>query len=228
MIKYGMSLSLIILTITCVSSLLSLSLIIVMLSTQVDKEDIVSEQVDKEDIVSEYGCSLTLGIDKPSSVGRFEGIRTNPALHEIKIYYCNVDGFDDIRLVNRYEDRPDVYEFIMRPGSTATITFLLDVSWLEAGDYRDGKEYRYKGIEAFLFLTIHQPIITRITYDEGVIFHPAKFYILSDEYILVEYVIEVDEEVKERTNYTVLEGPYTYSIYPLFSAPHGLYITIIK
>jgi hypothetical protein len=222
-----MGLSLIILTITCVSSLLSLSLIIVMLSTQTDK-DSVNEQADKEDIVSEYGCSLTLGVDKPSSVGRFEGIRTSPAVNDIKIYYCNVDGFDDIRLVSRYEDRPDEYEFIMRPGSTATITFLLDLSWLGAGDYMDGKEYRYKGIEAFLFLTIHQPIITRITYDEGVILHPTKFYILSDEYILVEYVIEVDEEVKERTNYTIIEGPYTYSIYPLFSSPHGLYITIRK
>ncbi len=84
----------------------------------------------------------------------------------------------------------------------------------------------YKGIEAFLFLTIHQPIITRITYDEGVVLHPTRFYILSDEYILVEYVIEVDE-VKERTDYTVLEGPYTYNIYSLFSA-HGLYITIRK
>jgi len=217
MIKYGMSLSLIILTITCVSSLLSLSLIIVMLSTQVDKEDIVSE----------HGCSLTLGIDKPSSVGRFEGIRTSPALLNIKVYYCNVDGFDDIRLVHRREGWPDTYEFIMRPGSEATITFLLDVSQLVAGDYMDVKEYRYKGIDAFLFLTIHQPIITRITYDEGVALYPTKFFILSDEYILVTYGIVVDEEVKERSNYSVLEGPYTYDIYPLFSA-HGLYITIRK
>ncbi len=129
-VKYGMSLSLIILTITCVSSLLSLSLIIVMLSTQVDKEDIVSE----------YGCSLTLGIDKPSSVGRFEGIFSGGRL-PITVYYCDAKGFDDIRLVHRYEGRPDVYEFIMSPGSTATITFLLDVRWLEAGDYRNGKEY---------------------------------------------------------------------------------------
>ena len=220
-----MGLSLIILTITCVSSLLSLSLIIVMLSTQTDK-DSVNEQADKKDIVSEYGCSLTLGIDKPSSVGRFEGIRTSPALLPIKVYYCNVNGFDDIRLIHRSEDRPDSYEFIMRPGSEATITFLLDVSQLVAGDYMDGKEYKYKGIKAFLFLTIDQPIITKIIYEEGVALYPTKFFILSDEYILVTYGIVVDEEVKERTKYSVLEGPYTYSMY-LFDAL-DLYITIRK
>jgi hypothetical protein len=213
-----MRLSLVLGIIGALLSLIIIIIITIILPIQFD--------IDKKDIVSEYGCSLTLGIDKPSSVGRFEGISTHPALLPIKVYYCNVNGFDDIRLIHRSEDRPDSYEFIMRPGSEATITFLLDVSQLVAGGYMDGKEYKYKGIKAFLFSTIDQPIITKIIYEEGVALYPTKFFILSDEYILVTYGIVVDEEVKERTKYSVLEGPYTYSMYLFYAL--DLYITIRK
>jgi len=188
---------------------------------------ILSTQVGKKDIVSEYGCSLTLGIDKPSTIRLPEGLYSGGLTLGIKMYYCNVNGFDDIRLVNVGRDKgmADSYQFIMRPGSVATITFLLDISELLVSDDRSGKEYR--GIEAVLFYSAYpafEPIITTITYEEGVIIKPIYLNIISDNYLLVEYAIEVKEDVKERIESYIL-GPNTYFVRPFYALP-PLYITI--
>ncbi len=87
-------------------------------------KDIVSES----DIASKYGYPSTLGIDKQSSIRWPEGLYSSPPPSDIKVYYCDIKGFTDIKFVKQNKFGFNEYEFVMRPGSTAAITFLLDVS----------------------------------------------------------------------------------------------------
>ncbi len=194
----------------------SISLItVIILSTN---EDIVSES----DITSEYGCSSTLGIDKPSSIRWPEGLYVSPPPSDIKVYYCDIKGFTDIRFVKQNEFGSNEYEFVMRPGSTATITFLLDVSeeWIMDNN---GKVYR--GIKAMMPPVIPEPLFRSITYPEGFFLYPSSVQILSNEHVLVKYTIEVDKDIIERPKYVSVLGPNIYYI-SIFGPNNAFYISI--
>jgi hypothetical protein len=179
----------------------------------------------KVDIVSKYGCSTTLGIDKPSSIRWPEGLYSGGIL-PIKVYYCDVKGFADIRFVTRNNFGFNEYEFVMRPGSTATITLLLDVSELWVKELDTGKVYT--GVKAMI--RPEKPpafYLLSYTYPEGFYFYPSSVQILSNEYVLVTYTAEADKDIIKRTTVGTVLG---LNVYPILisGANNAFYISIIR
>jgi hypothetical protein len=179
----------------------------------------------KVDIVSKYGCSTTLGIDKPSSIRWPEGLYSGGIL-PIKVYYCDVKGFADIRFVTRNNFGFNEYEFVMRPGSTATITLLLDVSELWVKELDTGKVYT--GVKAMI--RPEKPpafYLLSYTYPEGFYFYPSSVQILSNEYVLVTYTAEADKDIIKRTTVGTVLG---LNVYPILisGANNEFYISIIR
>jgi hypothetical protein len=207
-------------------SSLILGIIIASLASIVTVIIIIIPSIYKEDIVSKYGCSTTLGIDKPSSIRWPEGLYASGSGLPIKVYYCDVKGFADIRFVTRNNFGFNEYEFVMRPGSTATITLLLDVSKLRIEDLDTGKVYT--GVKAMI--RPEKPpafYLLSDTYPEGFYFYPSSVQILSNEYVLVTYTAEADKDIIKRTTVGTVLGLNVYPIL-IFSADNEFYISIIR
>jgi hypothetical protein len=209
-----------------IRSSLILGIIIASIASIVTVIIILIPSTYKEDFVSIYGCSTTLDIDKPSDIRWPEGLYVGGRPLPIKVYYCYVDGFADIRFVtsNNFDNfKFNEYEFVMRPGSTATITFLLDVSELEAKDHT-GKVYT--GVKAMMSPSLAFRLSSE-SEPEGFYFYPSVVEILSNEYVLVTYTAVADKDIIKRTTVGTRLGLNVYPIL-IFDRHNAFYISIIR
>ncbi len=169
---------------SAISISLILLLVIIMQHNQNENKDIVNN------------CSLTLRVDKPSNIKLHEGLYSGFGL-DIDVYYCKIEGFDEIRLVADNSKRmpnpmPDLYEFVLKPNSTANITFLINVNqeW-------ETKDRVLKGVELLRHFNI---IDEQLFYDDSKVrVYQSDMHILSDKSVLVTYTFEADKDAKGAT-----------------------------
>lgn len=125
-------------------------------------------------------CSLELDADGKSNIELQEELYSGRTFR-INIYYCKVEGFDEIRLVDEggidYPENikvPNFYEFVLRQGKKASITFLVEINEEQEFDKKALISIYGKKIEGIKSLMLIENSVDLKHYF-------AKVYVTSDQ-----------------------------------------------
>ncbi|RMF28670.1 MAG: hypothetical protein D6752_07245 [Candidatus Nitrosothermus koennekii] len=215
--------------------ILSIIILILIIPNQEDKESL--------DVSS---CSLELDTDKGSNIKLPGGLYSGRTF-EINVYYCKVEGFDEIRLVEESSKEstefikiPNSYEFVLKQGKKASITFLVEIN--EDFDMKVKELIPIYGekIEGVKALMIHEHSIDLRSYFTQIFvyndqtggyalpifedYSKVKIYlsdmkIISDKSVIVTYTFEAYKDAREAT--------YNISLMPATPMYHqGLFLSI--
>ncbi|GIU71817.1 MAG: hypothetical protein KatS3mg003_1296 [Candidatus Nitrosocaldaceae archaeon] len=200
---------------------------------------IIPNQEDKESL-DVSNCSLELDTDKGSNIKLPGGLYSGRTF-DINVYYCKVEGFDEIRLVEESSKEstefikiPNSYEFVLKQGKKASITFLVEIN-----EYFEPYGKKVEGIKALMYdektldIRSYFTKIALYNYSNAWIdyrfitfedYSKVKIYlsdmdIISDKSVIVTYTFEADKEAREAT--------YEVSLMPATPMYHqGLFLSI--